>query len=67
MQAKEVVDTPADTLAKMEAAEVSELLVDVPGKVAVQTLAATITKVNAKTLLIHFAMWRPKERATHWA
>ena len=67
MQVKAVFDTPADTLAKMEAAEVSDILVDVQGKVAVHTLVATITKVNAKTLSIHLAMRRPKERATHWA
>lgn len=65
MQARAVVDTPADTQAKMEAGKVSDILVDVQGKVAIHTLAATITKVNAKTLSIHLAMWRTKERATH--
>lgn len=35
MQAKAVVDTPADKLAKMEAAEVRDTLVDVQGKVPV--------------------------------
>ena len=65
MQARAVVDTPADTQAKMEAAKVSDILVDVQGEVAIHTLAATITKVNAKTLSIHLAMWRTKERATH--
>ena len=34
MQARAVVDTPAVTQAKMEAAEVSDILVDVQGKVA---------------------------------
>ena len=67
MQTKTVVDPPADTLAKMEAAEVSDTLVDVQEKVPVHTPAATITKVKGKTLLKHMAMWRPRERATRSA
>lgn len=47
MHPKAVVDTPADTVAKMEAAEASDTLVDVQGT---HRPAATITKVKAKTL-----------------
>ena len=50
MQAKAIVDTPADTLAKMETAEVTDTLVDVQGNIPAHTPAATITKVKAKTL-----------------
>ena len=50
MQPKAVVDTPGDTQAKMEAAQVCDKLVDVQSKVPVHTPAATITKVKAKTL-----------------
>ena len=56
MQAKAVVDTPADTLAKMETAEVTDTLVDEQGNVPVHTPAATITKVKAKTLSKHSVM-----------
>ena len=66
MHAKAVVDTPAETLAKVEAAEVSKTFADVH-KVPVHTPAATITKVKAKTLSKHSAMWRLRERGTHWA
>ena len=56
MQAKAVVDTPAEALAKMETAEVTDTLVDVQGNVPVHTQAATITKVKAKTLSKHLVM-----------
>ena len=44
MQAKAVVDTAADMLAKMEAEDVSDTLVDVQGRVPVHTPAATIKR-----------------------
>ena len=53
MQPKAVVDTPGDTQAKMEAAQVWDKLVNLQSKVPVHTPAATITKVKAKTLSKH--------------
>ena len=64
MHPKAVLDTPADTLANMDAAEVCDTLVDVQGT---DTPAATITQVKAKTISKLSAMWRPTERATHRA
>ena len=67
MQNKAVFETPADMPAKNEAAEVSDTLVDVQGKVPVHTPSATITMVKPKTISKHSAMWRPREGATQSA